>query len=405
MDGRAGERGSITVLTALMLVGLVLAVGLCIDVARIFMVRAELQNAADAAALSAARELNSGTTGINAAAAAATASALSSSNTYGLGKTSVTITNVEFARNLPVSGAESYTSKATFDGMSAAAQASFAATVRFVRVTTSTADVNILFAIGTLGSSRSETATATAGKSVELNNICNLFPIAVAKTNPTVGFDPGTELLLNFRDGTGTTFDVVNQDFAVIAVQGNGASDTRDAASGVINKCAAVGDSITISKSSSANTQNGPYQIEDGLNTRFNIYPPGNQIRAVDAPPDQNIYEDPLFANFNWTNYKNGSPTLAPSGNTPVAGRRILIMPIIPPGTYANEVPIKRFGAFLALRHVVNPQQPSACTNTTTNPCGHLYVQYLGDDYPIGGGFYDPNNTGGTNLTISVLYK
>ena len=101
---KRGERGSITVMTALMLTGLVLAVGLSLDVARISMVRAQLQNAADAAALAAARELNSGTTGISAAYTAATASALSSSNGYGLNKASVTITNVEFARNLPVSG-------------------------------------------------------------------------------------------------------------------------------------------------------------------------------------------------------------------------------------------------------------------------------------------------------------
>ena len=36
--------------------GLVLAVGLCIDVSRIYLLRAELQNAADAAALAGARE-------------------------------------------------------------------------------------------------------------------------------------------------------------------------------------------------------------------------------------------------------------------------------------------------------------------------------------------------------------
>jgi Flp pilus assembly protein TadG len=414
---RSGERGSITVLTAVMLVGLVLAVGLCLDVARIYMVRAQLQNAADAAALAAAREFNSGIIGINQAAAAAQSSALSSSNGFGLGKTSITIASVGFAQNL--NGA--YTTKAQFDAMSSTAKASFAATARFVRVTTSVANVSILFTIGRIGASRSETAVATAGRSIELNTICNLFPIAVAKTNPTTSFPSGQEITLTFRDGTGTTFDIQDRNYVVLATNGNGASDTRDASSGTLNTCAAVGQQYPVNKSSSANTQNGPYQIADGLNTRFNIYPQGNQLSVIGAPPDTNIYQDPLFSNYNWTNYKNGSPAqdpnitpTPPSTNYPnlsntrhqgVEFRRILVMPIVSPGTYANAVTIQRFGAFLALREVFNPKQPSQCSNTTTNPCGKLYVQYLGDDFVIGGGYYDPNNPGTSNLTVPVLYK
>ena len=68
---RSHERGSIIVMTAICMTAFMLMLGLCIDVSRIYMMRAELQNAADAAALSAARELNSGTTGIDAAVARA----------------------------------------------------------------------------------------------------------------------------------------------------------------------------------------------------------------------------------------------------------------------------------------------------------------------------------------------
>jgi Flp pilus assembly protein TadG len=50
---------------------LLLMVGLCIDVSRIYLTRTELQNAADAAALSAAAELNGGDTGIDKAVARA----------------------------------------------------------------------------------------------------------------------------------------------------------------------------------------------------------------------------------------------------------------------------------------------------------------------------------------------
>src|SRR6266568_9135743 len=90
---RKGERGNVMVMTAILAVGIVLAVGLCIDVSRIYMVRAELQNAADAAALTAARELNSGTTGIDNAVARAN----NIINTQGFGKAGVSIASVEFA--------------------------------------------------------------------------------------------------------------------------------------------------------------------------------------------------------------------------------------------------------------------------------------------------------------------
>src|SRR5437879_2196193 len=97
VDGkRRGERGSILIMTAILMLIIFLMLGLCIDVSRIYMVRAELQNAADAAALTAARELNSGTTGIDAAVVRAN----NIINTQGFGKTGVSVALVEFAINL-----------------------------------------------------------------------------------------------------------------------------------------------------------------------------------------------------------------------------------------------------------------------------------------------------------------
>jgi len=53
---RSNERGSIIIMTAISALALLMVVGLTIDVSRIYVVRTELQNAADAAALTAARE-------------------------------------------------------------------------------------------------------------------------------------------------------------------------------------------------------------------------------------------------------------------------------------------------------------------------------------------------------------
>src|SRR5882724_9839708 len=91
----SGERGSIMIMTAIFALLLLLMVGLCIDISRLYMVRAELQNAADAATLTAARELNGGTGGIDDAVNQAVNVI---ANNQGLrAKTNVAIPIVEFA--------------------------------------------------------------------------------------------------------------------------------------------------------------------------------------------------------------------------------------------------------------------------------------------------------------------
>src|SRR6476620_3438954 len=89
---RMGEHGSITVMSAILMSFLFLMMSLCIDISRIYMMRSELQNAADAAALTAARELNQGTGGIDDAVARATEIV----NTRGFAKNNVTIASVQF---------------------------------------------------------------------------------------------------------------------------------------------------------------------------------------------------------------------------------------------------------------------------------------------------------------------
>ncbi|MFN2623485.1 MAG: pilus assembly protein TadG-related protein, partial [Chthoniobacterales bacterium] len=56
---RKGERGSVLAVCAFGMLALVLALGLCVDVSHWYVVKAELQNAADASALAGASALNS----------------------------------------------------------------------------------------------------------------------------------------------------------------------------------------------------------------------------------------------------------------------------------------------------------------------------------------------------------
>ena len=390
---RRGERGSVTVMTSVLMVGLVLAMGLSIDVSRIYMLRAGQQNAADAAALAAARELNSGSQGLTDAVTRAQAAI---GNQYGLSRTgsptpTAVITTVEFAASL---NGPWY--------LGAAAATPFASTIRFVRVTTQSATVTMLFAVKALGTTSSVKATATAGMSPGLNTICDYVPLAVAKTDPTTGFATGTELSLQFVPKDATS--LANQDFIVLQTNNsNSANLTRDAVAGLYPFCATIGTTVPTSTSTSANDNNGPTQIEVGLNSRMDEYSHG--MKASDAGPDLNVYSDPSFANFNWVNYKSGSPTQAPnSADQPYAleNRRVIVMPIVYAEPISGSVRIGGFGAFLLLRKVTNP--PTSQCKDIPNPCGHVKVEYIGDGFNIGRGISDPNGAC-TNLTKAVLYK
>jgi len=387
-------------------VGIVLALGMSIDVSRIYLVRSGLQNAADAAALAAARELNSQSGGLTEAVTAANAAALQA-NRYGINRTgasgaNTTIATVEFA---PTLGGPWY--------VGANAASGVASTIKFVRVTTQSANVSILLAAKALGNTRAEQRNAVAGMSVPLNTICNFFPIAVALTNP----NPANHAQLSFlyTDGTGNSITVADMHYLVLNVpdiSGNGQPETANLAAGITTICASVGSSIGLNNSPSANSQNGPRSIADGTNTRFDMYQNGyaNALNPTAYPPDTNVYNNtgtPLTT----TQYLNKSPITAPPNNPPGQDdRRILIMPIVPPNTYTGSpplVPITRFGAFL-LRNSVD--RNGNCNGN--GPCaGLMKVEYLGDDFVIPRGDFDPDNpcvllvNACSSLTKPVLYR
>src|SRR5262245_44624327 len=185
---KSNERGSIIIMTAIFMLLLFLMLGLCIDVSRIYMVRTELQNAADAAALTAARELNAGTTGIDNAVARATSIA----NTQGFARIGVTIASVTFAVN----------ADGPYLAAADAKDPAVVSTIKYVRVETQAASTPILFAINVLGTSQTESRSAVAGMSVGINGFCDYFPIAVAKASPTVSFPVNTPIAAKFKDNT-----------------------------------------------------------------------------------------------------------------------------------------------------------------------------------------------------------
>ena len=283
---KRNERGSILIMTAISMLTLFLMVGLCIDVSRFYMVRAELQNAADAAALNAARELNQGTAGITDAVARANTVI----NAQGFGKAGVSIDTVEFAVNL--------------DGpywQQGADTTANAANIRFVRVTTQTISKGVFFASAALGGTHTELAKAVAGMSVGLSGICDFFPAAVALADPSP--TPGTLMTLSFNQGTGNEAVITDMQYIILEVPditGNGTGETAALAAGLPNFCKSLGDNINMTPSSNPN--NGPRNSGDGMNTRFNVYANGygNALVPGTFPPDSNIKE-----NISATDYKN----------------------------------------------------------------------------------------------------
>ena len=398
-DGKAkhhaNERGSVMIMTAILMAGIILAVGLCIDIARLYMLRTELQNGADAAALSAARELSSGAGGIQ----DAVTRAITIVNNYGFNDSVVNVpaVNVEFAINLN----GPYVSSAT-------AQAA-PANYRFVRVTTSSVTTPMLFSARILGANRNESRTATAGMSVGINTICDFFPFAVALDDADttdVGYTlpaANTTMTLNFVQGTGNSMTLQNRDYIIIEVpeiSGNGAPETIRLAAGVTSMCQTLNMNVPFHATPSSNQNNGPRHIADGTNTRFNVYAngPGN-LNPADHPPDSNVAQGITFQQYN-----DRTSVTPPNPNAPgVDQRRILVVPIVAPGTYTGSpvsAPTLAFGAFFLKSQ---PTVDNPCSNAL-NGCARFEVEWIDERLVIGRGFFTPGG-GTSSLTLPVLFQ
>jgi Flp pilus assembly protein TadG len=362
---RKRERGSILATSAIGMLSLLLAVGLGIDISRFYLTKAELQNAADAAALAAVSALNTAPLGITKAVDRAVASM----NKYDFNKTGVSFprSNVLFATNL----------EGTYmDELSAQGQA---ANIRFVKVTTPESAVGVSFAVSVLGSSKNLTATATAGLSVPLNVFCNFLPVSVIDYGTPI--TPGNTY--TFRASSGTSLSAGN--YQILAVAGEGGKDVRIGIGAGVDKCASPGDEYAVDTKPGVTAG----AVRQGLNTRFDEYVT-SQVNPDEMPPDTNIKED-----ITYDQYKTGSPSQAPN-NLGVDGRRVVVIPIVKEGEYdqgRNVVKFHRFGTFFLQ------------TKVGGGSGGDLVAEYI-DDIVIGQGGFNPNGAPVNGLmAVPVLYK
>lgn len=360
---RKNQRGSVLAISAIGMVAFMLAVGLGVDISRFYTAQAELQNAADAAALAAVSGLNTASAGITRAADRA----VQAMNKYDFNHTGVSFprANVLFSTNLN----GTYVSEAT--------AAASPANIRFVKVTTPASPVGVSFASSVLGMSKNLTATATAGYSVPINVYCNWLPVSVIDYD--VPLTPGNTY--TFR--ADNQMQVSNGNMQILAAAGPGGSDVRYGLGSGVDLCAEPGAIYSIDTKPGANT--GP--VKQGINTRFDDY--GSQMDPNSQPPDTNVKE-----NITYDQYKAGSPSQAPT-HTGIAGRRVVVIPIVKLAEFdggRNTVKFNRFGVFF-LRAKVQGN-------------GDLEAEYIDDVVVVGKGGYNPDGSPANNLlAVPVLYK
>jgi Flp pilus assembly protein TadG len=433
---RKNERGSVLAYTVLSVLFLFLAVGLGSDLSHLYLVKTELQNAADAAALA-------GASALLLPADQRIPKALERAVDT-LNKNKYNFNSQTFDDVLPKANQTSLVTFAVNVGGPYVNAAAAAATpnIRFVRVQTPTVDVNIFFAIPVLGLARNMTTSAISGLSVPNNVFCNFIPIAVVEgaaggglgwqdsngdgkkeyatdcappagspaCDPSTKFCPGCKYKM--VAGPGKWQDTSPGNYQALDA-GSGASDLKLAIAGGSTKCLRTNENAAFVTETEPGRMTGP--IMKGLNTRFDDYKSfggggtvtigGVSMPIEEAfPPDPNIYENPPknkkdpYPGIDFNVYqaaKNpGSTWLSPK-NTPAENRRQILMPIINYSEFQagkDTVKFTKFGKFFMNRSVGGiPSSPE------------IFVEFL--EPAFGSGGFDPKGGPTAPVVVPVLYQ
>lgn len=271
------QRGSALVFIMVGMTALLLAAALALDVGHTTLNKSRLQNATDAAALAAAKILDS-TAGNTVLASTEAFTAFGNNanssgdqelaTAYANGKGSISIT-VQYSASLP-----------PFTPGSATGPYVRVIAKGFVRPT--------WFAMVGGISQTAVNASAVAGPSPSINNSCNLVPMMVCGTPPPsppvpanwdYGYTPNAPAVMKFAaNGSGA---VGPGNFQLIQLPGgNGASWVEQNLAGGYNGCVGLGNNLT----TQPGDETGP--VADGLDTRFGDYQGPMKGTSGQYPPD-----------------------------------------------------------------------------------------------------------------------
>ncbi len=412
------QRGVALVLIAIAMVVLILMAGLALDIGHMMLDKARLQNAVDAAALSAAKTLDE-TSNTGLATTAALQALGLDANTAGNNELGATYDS----GNLQVSVQYSSTLPPFTPG---------SATGPYVRViATNFAFPTILLEVGHFNQ-LSVSASAVAGPSPTINTACNIAPI-MACGNPAPaplpspcadglaslwGYCLNSPQVLKSASPGSTAVGPGN--FQLIQLSGTGANIVRQNLAGDYNSCLTTADSVQ----TETGNETGP--VYQGLNTRFGIY--AGSMSMAQFPPDVvtnysspqmtvdsngDIWYQPPGATavqitsstigdvFNYQDYQatitNGPWNYQPvsAGGPGVFDRRVLTVPVGDCTGTANgstTVPILGFACFFIL-------QPVTQQGTTD----YIIGQFEGNCQS--GGEPGPNPGAGPGPYVIELYR
>ena len=433
---RKGERGNVLAYTVLSALFLFLAVGLGVDLSHFYLAKTEMQNAADAAALAGASALTLPnpdriTTAVDRAIQILNTNKYNFNNkTFDVDRASLCGTGqacVTFAKNLD--GAYVTESVAHDDPVD----------VRFIRVTTPSKPVSVIFASPILGSTLALTAKAISGLSKPGNAKYCPFPLSAVQCRPGTTCEFASEFwgdcgdaptgtpprppVHTYTDGTpacdptrefckGCTYTVRSAgsggpspgNLGILGCAGSGCDNVRDSLKAYGEGCdcglTSVGETMPVQTGACA----GP--ISDGLNVRFDRYQPGGGPMSYNAlfPPDVNVAQgDPIgppgtqtWPGIPFSQYQSGAGAVPPATDHPgVAERRILVLPIThvqdwPTGS-AGSVTARGFGAFFMRSQAIGVN-------------GDIKLEYTGKNVTGITGI-DPSTTGTSNIVTPVLYR
>ena len=269
------QRGAVAIIVALCLTLLVGMLGLVLDLGHLYVAKTELQNAADAAALSGAKELNGRLAGINSAVTRAIEAA--GRNKYDLNATPVTINaaNLEFS-NSP---------DGPWVGV-VAAQAS-PGDKTFLKVDTDSRSLSTWF-IQVLPAAT--TSTQTFGMAVAGKYAVDITPIGICRlpdpgTVNELGFERGVSYNVSDANplGSGTPYWIDPESNTPGVCPVTNTNDTLPyVCTGKVSYTPVVGQTVN------TNTGTSTPQLR-ALDSRFGDYPSSARCDPATAPADRNV--------------------------------------------------------------------------------------------------------------------
>lgn len=283
---RNRQRGTVAILVGLTICALIGLLGIVIDLGFVGIRKTELQNAADAAALAGARQLNGTAAGIDAAvngnAAVAGAIAVAAANASDFGWTAVSIAEAQIRFGPSPDGPWSTVADAK----------ATPAPMRFIKIDTTGIAQGTrptwfapLLAVFDPASAPALASTTTAGVAVAGAPVCEELPIFICP--PAAGaFKPGQSYF--FADSPGAPIGPGNIGYFDPVPVGEppliapGASEMADLVCTGRAYCIGVG-------TYSSRTQAAFGKMEKAFNTRFGVYQGEMKDREASCRPDTNV--------------------------------------------------------------------------------------------------------------------